>query len=113
MTAAQVKARGFNQSELLAKAAARWLNLDAAQLLRKTRETQVQHDLPAAQREKNVDGAYSVIDPESVAGRSIVLVDDICTTGATMRACAKALRQAGAEEIVCLSFLRTELEEPS
>jgi len=111
MTAAQVKTRGFNQSEVLAKSAARWLGLEYAPLLRKTRETQVQHDLPAAQREKNVDGAYCAAMPEQITGRKIVLVDDICTTGATMRACAKVLQTAGAEEIICLSFLRTDLEE--
>ena len=111
MTERQVKARGFNHSELLARAAARWLGVEYAPLLCKTRETETQHDLPAAQRDKNVAQAYAVAMPEKIAGRRVVLCDDICTTGATMRVCAAALREAGAGEVICLTFLRTELEE--
>ncbi|MCL2195167.1 MAG: hypothetical protein FWB76_04365 [Oscillospiraceae bacterium] len=110
MTAAQVKARGFNQSELLARSAARWLNCEhAPALLRKARETEIQHDLPALQRAQNVAGAYAVAAPELVAGRRIVLCDDICTTGATMQACAHMLEQAGAAQVIKLAYLRTEL----
>jgi len=106
-----MKARGFNQSELLAKSAARWLGADYAPLLRKTRETQTQHDLPAAQRQDNVTEAYDVAIPNKITGRCVVLCDDICTTGATLRVCAAALEEAGAREVICLTFLRTELEE--
>jgi len=109
MTAAQVKKRGFNQSELLAKTAARWLGCEHATLLYKARETEVQHDLPAPQRAQNVAGAYAVTAPEQVAGRRVVLCDDICTTGATMQACAHMLEQAGAAQVIRLAFLRTEL----
>ncbi|MCL2445145.1 MAG: hypothetical protein FWD06_00015 [Oscillospiraceae bacterium] len=110
MTAAQVKKRGFNQSELLAKTAARWLGCAHATLLYKARETEVQHDLPAPQRAQNVAGAYAVIAPEQVAGRRVVLCDDICTTGATMQACAHMLEQAGAAQVIRLAFLRTEVQ---
>ncbi|MCL2530999.1 MAG: hypothetical protein FWE40_02425 [Oscillospiraceae bacterium] len=110
MTAAQVKKRGYNQSELLAKSAARWLSCEHATLLRKARETEVQHDLPAPQRAQNVAGAYAVTAPEQVAGRRVVLCDDICTTGATMQACAHMLEQAGAAQVIKLAFLRTEVQ---
>jgi len=111
MTAAQEKERGYNHSALLARAAARWVGAgyDPA-LLAKLRETQTQHSLPAAQREQNVRGAYAAVRPERVKGRKIVLCDDICTTGATLRDCVRALEEAGASEILCLTFLRTELE---
>ena len=113
MTAAQVKARGYNQSELIAKAAARWVGAAYAPgLLRKLRETQAQHDLPAALRRENVDGAFAAAQPDKIVGQSVVLCDDICTTGATLRACVRALEEAGAREVVCLTYLRTELEEP-
>jgi len=108
MTTAQVKKRGFNQSELLAQYAARWLNCEHASLLYKARETEVQHDLPASQRAQNVAGAYAVTAPEQVAGRRVVLCDDICTTGATMQACAHMLEQAGAVQVIKLTYLRTE-----
>ena len=109
MTAAQVKARGYNQSALLASAAAKWTGADyTPSLLRKVRETDIQHNLHASQREENVRGAFEAAG--EIHGRKIVLCDDICTTGATLRACADALWNAGAEEIVCLTFLRTELE---
>jgi ComF family protein len=112
MTAAQEEKRGYNQSELLARAAARWVGArhDPA-LLAKRHETQVQHGLPAARREENVRGAFAAARPERIRGGKIVLCDDICTTGATLRACARALEEAGAAGIFCLTFLRTELEE--
>jgi len=112
MTPAKEKERGYNQSELLARAAARWLGLEYAPgLLVKTRETQAQHGLPKEERQANISGAFAAADPGRVAGRDIVLCDDICTTGATLRDAARALREAGAGEIICLTYLRTDLEE--
>jgi len=118
MTGAKVRARGFNQSALLAGAAARWLGLECAArrfeadfapgLLEKIRETGTQHGLPAAQREENVAGAYRAAEPDRVAGRRVVLCDDICTTGSTLRECARVLTDAGASEIICLTYLYTE-----
>lgn len=111
MTKKQLKKREFNQSELLAKSAAKWLDASHAPLLHKTRETQAQHDLPAHKRTSNVTGAYIVTQPKLVKNRKIVLCDDICTTGATMRVCANALQDAGAKEVICLSYLRTDLDK--
>jgi len=111
MTQRQLKIRAFNQSELLAKTAARWFDAPYAQLLRKTRETQTQHDLPAPERAGNVANAYAVAQPGLVKNKKIVLCDDICTTGATMQECARALQDAGAQQVICLCYLRTELME--
>ena len=112
MTRAKVRERGYNQSELLAGAAARWLGLEHAPgLLVKTRETRAQHGLPKEQRRVNVEGAFAAAKPERIAGRNIVLCDDICTTGATLREIARVLKEAGAREIICLTYLRTDLEE--
>lgn len=106
MTNASMRKRGYNQSELLAAAAARWLGAEhQPDLLIKTRETQVQHDLPKAERLTNMTNAFAAAQPETVRGRGIVLVDDICTTGATLCDAVRALRQAGAEEIICLTYL--------
>ena len=112
MTPAKVKARGYNQSELLAGAAARWLGMECAPgLLVKTRETQAQHGLPKEERRSNITGAFKTAGPGSTAGKRIVLCDDICTTGATLREAARVLREAGAKEIICLTYLKTDLEE--
>jgi len=112
MTPAKVKRRGYNQSELLAKAAARWLGMAYAPgLLIKTRETPAQHGLSREQRQSNVSGAFEVADRGRAAGRCVVLCDDIYTTGGTMRDAARALREAGAARIVGLAYLRTDLEE--
>ena len=112
MTPARVKQRGYNQSELLARAAARWLGMDYAPgLLVKTRETPAQHGLSRQQRQSNVSGAFTVSKAGLVAGRRIVLCDDIRTTGATLREAVRVLEAAGAGEIVCLTYLRTDLEE--
>jgi len=111
MTPAKVKERGYNQSELLANAAARRLGLEHAPgLLIKTRETPAQHGLSRAQRLTNVIGAFAAADPGRIAGRSIVLCDDTCTTGATLHEAARILREAGAGELLCLTFLRTDLD---
>jgi len=112
MTPAKVKERGYNQSELLAKAAARWLGMEHAPgLLIKTRAMPAQHGLSREERQANVAGAFAVADPGRAAGRRIILCDDTCTTGFTLRDAARALREAGAEDIICLTYLRTDLEE--
>jgi predicted amidophosphoribosyltransferase len=60
----------------------------------------------ARARRRNVLGAFKVPDPASVAGRRVLLVDDVMTTGATVEACARALRRAGAAEVHVLALAR-------
>ena len=99
--------RGYNQSQLLAE--------DLAKLMRvplggkncvRVRDTQPQTGLRGSARRKNVRGAFAVPRPERVKGASILLIDDVLTTGATLDACAKALRQAGAEQVRALTLAR-------
>src|SRR5207244_96250 len=89
--------RGFNQSELLARpmaATVGWpINTEA---LVRNRDTLQQIRLSALERRRNVEGAFTVPDAATVAGKRVLLVDDVCTTGATLGECAKALRGAGA-----------------
>lgn len=107
MTETKIKKRGYNQSELLARSASRWIDAEHLPgLLKKVRETGVQHDLKAADRAVNVSGAFAV-DKANVINRKIVLVDDTYTTGATLRECARVLEEAGAERIICLTYLLT------
>ena len=114
MTEQQQQKRGYNQSALLANAAALWVGADCDNtLLRKCRKTETQHNLPAAMREENVKDAYEIRDGSvisQIGSRGIVLCDDIATTGATLRACVTALQTAGLERIICLTYLRTETD---
>ncbi len=94
--------RGFNQAEEIA----RHLGVRWADALRRTRSTPSQTDLPAARRHANVRGAFAVRRRQHVAGLCVLLVDDVCTTGATLEACARVLKDAGAREIRALTAAR-------
>jgi ComF family protein len=88
--------RGYNQSELLVTEMCRHVNLTADnRALTRVRWTQPQLGLTADERRANVHGAF-VADPARVAGKRVLLVDDVCTTGSTLTAAAMALQDAGA-----------------
>ena len=92
--------RGYDQSELLAKALADALGLELTPTLRKVRNTKPQSTMGGApQRRANILGAYEVIDPKAVRNQRILLVDDIVTTGATASEAARMLLTAGAKEV--------------
>jgi ComF family protein len=109
--------RGFNQSERLARglmAALRRRRPEvriklAAALLMRRRETQSQAGLNPHERRRNVRGAFFVPRPEMVAGRNVLLVDDIYTTGATARACSTALAKAGAGAVWVATVARAQV----
>lgn len=95
-------ARGFNQAADLA----RGLGLPVSQALRRTRNTGSQADLPAARRHANVRGAFRLARRAPIRGASVVLVDDVSTTGATLEACGRALLEGGAREVRALIAAR-------
>jgi ComF family protein len=99
--------RGFNQAALLGAALARQLDcpLDVATLAR-IRSTASQTERDRAQRARNVRDAFAVRRPSRVAGRRVLLVDDVMTTGATADECARVLRAAGARRIDVLTLAR-------
>ena len=70
------------------------------------RDTPPQAGLRGAERRKNVKGAFAVPDPERVRGLRVLLVDDVLTTGATVDACARALKDAGAKGVWVLTLAR-------
>jgi competence protein ComFC len=94
------KQRGFDQTELLAKQLARQLNLNYSPLLTRVKATKTQAKLPKQQRQKNVDGVFEALNTGT--GKTILLIDDITTTGSTLNQAAKALKQANYGKIVCL-----------
>lgn len=97
--------RGFDQAWLLARALARALALPAAaRAVRRRRATRPQVGLGLAARERNVHGAFQA--STQVTGRHVILVDDVLTTGASLRACAQAAREAGALSITAFTLAR-------
>jgi predicted amidophosphoribosyltransferase len=76
-------------------------------ILARTRPTQPQIDLPAAERRLNVKGAFAVARPEYVSGKRLLLLDDVMTTGSTMDECAKELKKAGAATVHAVTVART------
>lgn len=98
----RLRSRGYDQAELLARAACRRWDTRPERLLRKAAHTPAQSGLKdAAARRANVLGVYEAVNPARIAGRQILLIDDVCTTGATLAECARVLRDAGAEDVVC------------
>lgn len=92
--------RGYDQSALLAKAVGHELGLPAVSVLKKIRHTPPQSQLKdAAQRRANILGAYKVRAGQELAGKRILLLDDVITTGATASECAKMLLSANAKEV--------------
>lgn len=99
------RARRFNQAELIARELARWLHkpVQTGWLVR-VKDTPSQTGLTPAQRIENVQGAFSARDKVDKA--RILLVDDVCTTGATLNACARTLKRAGAESVQAITVAR-------
>lgn len=92
--------RGYNQSLLLAEELTKATGVvSAANLLRRARHTRAQVGLGAGGRRKNVEGAFRAVSPKAVEGRRVLLIDDVATTGATLRACTEVMIRCGARSV--------------
>jgi ComF family protein len=99
--------RGFNQSEELAKELSRRTGIPVEKALARARATPSQVQRSQSARRKNVAGAFRAART-GVAGKNLLLVDDVFTTGATASACAAALKDAGARRVSVLTVARAD-----
>ena len=110
VSAKRLRQRGYDQARLLAERACALWDTAPVRLLDKTVHNPAQSGLKeGAARRDNVRGVYRAADPDGTRGRRILLVDDICTTGATLAECARVLREAGAADVVCAAAALTPL----
>jgi len=104
---ARERERGFNQSLLLARRLGHaWRLPVRADVLARTIATPPQAELDAQARRANVRGAFALRRPDLVAGRHVIVVDDIFTTGSTVTACVQRLRRGGARTVGVLTVAR-------
>ena len=106
----RLRKRGYDQAELLVRSVCRHWNMRPACLLEKVMDNPAQSGIQdAAARRANVLGVYDAVG--EVGGKSILLVDDICTTGATLKECIRVLKDAGAADVMCVVVALTRQEK--
>lgn len=101
--------RGFNQATLLANALGNQLKLQVAHALVRNRKTAPQAKLAEADRAKNIAGAFSIRDSVDLSGKTVIIVDDVSTTGSTLDAAAQACKAHGAHCVWSAVFARGRL----
>lgn len=107
ISARRMRKRGYCQAKLLAREAAKMLDIPCARLLRKRRHTPPQSTLSGlAARKANVSGAFRAVGKSGIAGRSVLLIDDVITTGATLSECTRILLMAGARNVSCATLCK-------
>ena len=101
----RLRRRGYNQSELIARELAKLCGIPYENLLLRTRATAEQARIEEqGERIKNVKGAFCAKEGVDVVGKSIVLIDDVITTGATSEECVQVLKRKGAQSVTAMSF---------
>jgi ComF family protein len=98
--------RGFNQAEILCKAIGKELGFATASVLVRCKYTRTQKDLKKDQRQKNVADAFKLRPKMDICGKNFILVDDVTTTGATLKQAAMVLKRNGAAKVFCLAVAR-------
>jgi len=101
------KRKGFNQAKVIVKAINKIMEKETTSLLMKNRDTLSQTHLNKEERIKNVKDCFSILPNLSLMPRNLVLVDDVWTTGATMKECCKVLKKAGVQNIWGFTLFRT------
>jgi len=97
--------RGFNQAQVIAAELARLKGIESVDdALVKVKNVPPQTSLPARDRRRNIRGAFRVKKNEKIKGRTILLLDDVYTTGSTLRECSLALKKSGAKDVRALTI---------
>lgn len=96
-----LKNREYNQSQLLAKELSDALLIPCAETLLKTKYTKKQHKLNFSERKKNLSGAFALTDKELIRGKTVLLIDDVMTSGNTLSLCVKKLYAAKPHQVYC------------
>lgn len=107
----QLKKREYNHAEVLARSLAKNFRLPVFSAFKKTKQSVMQHMLSREERRKNVEESYELIGEPDFTGKTLLLCDDIVTTGATLNYCASLLRQCGAEKIYGILIASTQRKD--
>lgn len=99
--------RGYNQTAIIARELAQLVGKPCVALLKKVRDTSQQKNLDAAERRKNVKDAFEYKSSLSLSGKTVLIVDDVCTTGSTLCEAASKLKEAGADKVIASVFAKT------
>lgn len=103
--------RGYNQTKCLAKEISGLSSTPLLSLLKKIKDTSQQKQLNAAQRKENIKGAFGFSNNKvDLKGKTVLIVDDVCTTGSTLSEAAKELKKNGAKKVIAAVFARTVLD---
>ena len=103
----RLRQRGYDQARLLAAELSKKAGIECCRLLKKTRNNPAQSGTGGAEKRRaNVSGVYTALSPEKITGKSILIVDDIVTTGATLSECGRMLLSAGAKEVKAVTVAR-------
>lgn len=102
----RLRKRGFNQALLLAEELSKYVNIPTEDILLRARRTKSQTALNRVERKENIKDAFALKEGAKVKGKAVILIDDVCTTGATLEECARVLKKAGAREVLALTALR-------
>ena len=105
----RLKKRGFDQARYLAASLCVDWHTEPLETLRKVVDNPAQSGIEShEERRANVLGVYEPVQPERFAGKRLLLIDDIRTTGATLAECVRVLKEAGAKEVLCLTLAAAE-----
>ncbi len=105
---ARKRERGFNQAEIFAKEVSRLTGVRYAETLKKVKRNKTQHELSQQERIENVKDVYAITDSAAVNGKTIVICDDILTTGNTMAECTDVILKSGAKTVIGATIANVE-----
>lgn len=108
-TKSEFKNRGYNQSELIANYVSTQYGNKTLPLLIKSRDNKTQKELSKKERIENVKNVFVFNQKYDVKGKNILLIDDVCTTGATLNECSKILLDNGCANVICGTYAKTPL----